>query len=208
MKKILFTLLFITQISFSQTEKDDYQLYKLILSEKLQLGISEETDSIILIEKFKNRSEQDYNQFELSSDSITSNDINFLLINTHKDTTFIKRLIKEPELKYVINDLTSDLQNNPKITTDKLESSKLKIKTITSDQYYSFLGKKNPWKKIEKSYGTRKIIELSKAIYQNDLASIYYSIHCGNLCGAGNLVVFEKKNGIWQILTEINLWMS
>tara|TARA_R110002051_G_scaffold213136_1_gene278130 strand:+ start:1275 stop:1916 length:642 start_codon:yes stop_codon:yes gene_type:complete len=212
LKKLLLTILLTSQLAFLQTEKTDYELYSLILSEQLEVGTKSTVDSIILIEKFEDKFNNLYEVFGSKSDSISSSDINFLSINTGNDTIFIKRLIKETEFRKSVYGLTSDFGLSPKIKANLLASDQLNFQSITSKKYYSFFGKKfkrkNPWKRIVKKYGTRKVIEFSKVKYNGNLASVYFGIHCGGLCGNGRIVIFEKVNGVWDILTSINQWES
>jgi len=212
MKKLLIIIFLIYQQSYSQTANDNYELYSLILSEKLDLGNTKKIDSILLIKRYENRLGNDYNLFELSSDSITSNDVNILLIKTNRDTTFVKRLMREPSIKRLINGLTDNIEDNSQIEIDRLKYTNLHIQSLSTRKYNSFFGRnfarKNPWQRIEKKYGTRKVVELSRVNYSGNLAAIYYGLHCGSLCGTGNIVIFEKIDEKWRILTELNLWMS
>ena len=110
------------------------------------------------------------------------------------------------------NDVT-DFQNHPTLNDELLKTDKLNIQTITARQYDSYFGKKpkrneKAWKKVLKKYGTKQIIGFSKINYYKNFATLYYERHCGQLCGSGNMVVFEKIKGKWIILSEINFWMS
>jgi hypothetical protein len=212
LKKVLFIMFLTAQSTFSQVEKADYEFYSLIISEQLELGIKSSIDSVLLIEQFENRFDNLYEVFDSKSDSISNSDINFISINTGNDTIFIKRLINESKFRKSVYGLTSDFGLSPKINSNLLSTDKLNIQSITSKKYYSFFGRKfkrkNPWKRIIKKYGTRKVIEFSKVKYNGDLASVYFGIHCGGLCGNGRIVIFEKVNGVWGILTSINQWES
>lgn len=211
MKRIFILLLLISQLSFSQTEKDDYELYSLILSERLELGNESQKEKIVLIEQLMEKFDGDYEVLDHKSDTITNLDLNMLYSMTYKDTTFIKRVIKEKDLRNVIVQLTSDKSEHPQINVELLKKPLIQIETITSRKFYSFFGNNKRiakgWERINKKYGTNKVVEFSQVNYNGQFASTYYGIHCGSLCGAGNIVVFEKVNGKWKILTEINLWM-
>jgi len=211
LKKLLILILLISQLSFSQTEKDDYELYSLVLTDIIQLGKTSKTDSILLIEKYENQFDKsDYEIFDPKYDSVTELDLSYVSI--YKDTIFLKRLLIEPILKKVVVNLTSDFEKHPIIKTDLLTKDNLFIRPISSEKYLSFFGKKgwqkNSWKKIRRKYGIGKVVELSKIHYEKKLASIYYGIHCGGLCGNGGFVIFEKVNEKWIILTTINMWES
>lgn len=211
-KKLLLTILFISQLSFSQTEKDDHEIYSLILAERLELGKSLENDKIVLIEQFMDEFDGTYHVFSHENDSITKSDLSLLYSMTYKDTTFLKRVVKEKELREVVVQLTSDKTANPKIKADLLHTPSIEIETITNKKYNSYFKKlrliNRGWNGIERKYNTNKVVEFSKVNYHGQFASTYYAIHCGGLCGAGNIVIFEKVNGKWKIVTEINLWMA
>jgi hypothetical protein len=44
---------------------------------------------------------------------------------------------------------------------------------------------------------------------RHELAIVWYGFRCGGLCGNGATVVFEKKNGAWQLRKRpCSVWMS
>lgn len=212
LKKLLILTLFISQLSFSQTEKEDYELYLLILTQQLELGNKSQKDKVILIEQFKDEFDGDYEVFDHKSETITNPDLSMLKTMTYNDTIFIKRISIEPGLRNVIVKLTSDKSEHPKIKAELLKFSSIDVGTITDKKFNSFFRNirkiDNGWKRINKKYGTNKIVEFSQVSYNGQFASAYYGIHCGSLCGTGNIIVFEKVNGKWKILTEINLWTA
>lgn len=212
LKKLLTLIILVSQLSFSQSEKDDYEMYSLILSERLELGKNAEKDKFVLIEQFTEEFDGTYHIFNHENDSITKSDLNMLYSMTYKDTIFLKRLTKENDLRNVVVKLTSSKSENPKIKADLLKRPLLEIETITYKKYSSYFSKwrliNRGWKRIERKYGTDKVVAFSQVKYQGKFASTYYSINCGGLCGAGNIVIFEKVDGKWKIVTEINLWMA
>ena len=182
LKKLLIILILTSNLSFSQTEKDNYSIYLKILTERLELGLESKVDSIVIIEKYYPKFPPEFDVVhDFTADSIPNWALNHLSLQTYGNAELL------------VND-------------------NLSVQTITSNKYYSFFGRKfkrkNAWKRIKKKYGTRHVVEFSKIKYHEDFATIYYEHHCGGLCGSGNMVVFEKKNGVWTILSEINFWMS
>lgn len=215
MKKLLLTLLFfISNLSFSQTDKDNYEIYNKIISEQLKFGIENKTDTIILIEDYSPKFSPDFDSvISFTSDSIPDWAINNLAIQTNQNGAFIQRMINDYELKNAIKNFTTDFQNHPKINVEFLKSDKLNIQAIPSQKYYSYFGKKfkrieKSWKRFKKKYGTIHVIEFSKIKYYKNFAIIYYEHHCGGLCGSGKMIVFENNNGKWEILSEINFWKA
>ncbi|PZX59477.1 hypothetical protein LY54_03406 [Salegentibacter mishustinae] len=167
----------ISQLSFSQTEKDDYELYSLILTEQLELGIGTEKDKIVFIEQFMDEFDGTYHIFDHENDSITKSDLSLLYSMTSKDTTFLKRVVKEKELREVVVQLTSDKTANPKIKVDLLRTSSIEIETIPNKKYNSYFKKlrliNRGWNGIERKYGTNKVVEFSKVNYHEQFASAY-----------------------------------
>lgn len=213
MKKIIpFLVLLLAQLTYSQADSTNYELYNLILSEQLNLGTATEKDTIVLIEQFDNRFDRDFQIFDTTADTLTKIDQTFILSNTNRDTIFYKRLINDPGLKKELSSLTSDFQNSPKLNARSFQNKNIHFETITSNKYYSYFGqnfkKKNAWKKISKRYGTKNVIAFSNINYHGDFAAAYYELNCGGLCGSGNVVIFENVDGKWKIVTEYNLWIS
>lgn len=212
LKKLLTLIILISQLSFSQAEKDDYEMYSLILSERLEIGNGAEKEKFVLIEQFEDEFDRTYHVFNHENDTITNSDLSLLYSMTYKDTTFLKRVVKEKGLREVVVQLTSDKTANPKIKADLLRKPSIEIETITNKKYNSYFKKlrilNKGWNGIKRKYDTNKVVEFSKVNYHEQFASVYYAIHCGGLCGAGNIVIFEKVNGKWKIVTEINLWMA
>ena len=214
MKKLLLITLFLTNLSFSQTDKDSYEIYSKVISEQLKFGIKNKTDSIILIEKYVPKFPPNFELVtDFTCDSIPTWAINNLAIKTNQNGEFIQKIINDNQLKKAIKEFTTDFQNHPKINSEFLKTDKLNIQSITFDKYYSYFEKKSKnieksWKRIEKKYGTRYVIEFSKIKYYKNFAVLYYEYQCGGLCGTGNMVIFEKRNEKWEVLTEITFWSS
>lgn len=207
-------LLFLTNLSFSQSDQDNYEIYSKVISEQLKFGINAKIDSLILMEKYSPKIQPDFDVFEnLTADSIPNADLWYLSIQTYNNHEFVKRVMHDAELKMAMKEFVTDFQNHPTLNDELLKTDKLNIQTITSRQYDSYFGKKpkrneKAWKKVQKKYGTKQIIGFSKINYYKNFATLYYERHCGQLCGSGNMVVFEKIKDKWIILSEINFWMS
>lgn len=213
LKRLLLTILFLTNLSFSQTEKDNYEIYSKVISERLKFGVENKTDSIILIEKYIPRFPPEFDFVaDFTTDSIPDWACSVLYAQTY-NKDFVQRIKIDKELKNAIKDFTTDFNNHPKLNSELLKTDRLNIQNISSERYYSYFDKKfkridKAWRRIMKKYGTRHVIAFSKIKYYKNFANLYYEHHCGGLCGSGNMVVFEKINGKWVILSEINFWMS
>ena len=214
LKKLILLILLLPILSFSQTDKDNYEIYSKVISSQLKFGIETKTDSIILIEKYVPKFPPEFDVVaDFTADSVSNWAFNFLYTQTYRNDEFVKRIKNDKELRNAIRNFTTDFKNHPKLNAEMLATDKLNIQTISSERYYSFFGKKfkridKAWKRISKKYGTSHIIEFSKVNYYKNFATVFYEHHCGGLCGSGNMVVFEKQNGKWKILSEINFWMA
>ncbi|MDC3388901.1 hypothetical protein OAX11_05270 [Flavobacteriaceae bacterium] len=179
---------------------------------KLKLGNEDKKDKIVLIEQLSEEFDGNLEILDNKSDTLTDLDVNMLYTMTYKDTVFIKRISKEKELRKVIVDLSLDKSKHLRIKSELLEKPQIEIESISYKKYDSFFGNgikiEKGWRRINKKYGTYKVVDFSQVRYNGRFASTYYGIRCGGLCGSGNIVVFERVNGKWKILTEINLWMS
>jgi len=196
---------------FSQDTETNYTLYSKILSERLELG-KEVKDSVVIVDQFVNFFNiDDFSVFSSKSKAVSEIDLQTLYIQTYKDTIFLKRLYKETELQKIISDFAANIKQDLKILPEKLQNPNLIVYPITAKKFNLFFGKRRTpksWEKLSRKYGSNKFIEFSKITYSENFAVIYYADRCGGLCGSGNIVVFEKVNGLWKILTEINLVMS
>jgi hypothetical protein len=206
-------LIFLSNFSFAQTEKDDYEIYSLILNDRLENWFKNNFDKIVLISQYKDKFDQDIETLSnFTADSLNNNQIQFLcIISRPLEFAFIFK--GNLALRKLVVDITSDFNNHPTIKSELLKVGKTKIQTITSEKYYSYFGKKlnkfeKAWKEIKREYGTNVVIELSKIKYLDNYATAYYDHHCGGLCGAGRLVFLEKANGKWKKIGEFNLWDS
>lgn len=212
MLKSLLIILIFTQVSIGQVKSDDYKIYSLIINELLNSNNDSKNESVLIIDRYVNRFKlSDYEIFDYETDSVTSSDINFLYANGVQKS-FIQKLQNDLTLKTAIKELTSDIQNQPVIQVDLLDSYNFSFESISYEKYQSLFGKRrlkrNSWKKIERKYGVEKVIELSKVNYSGNYATTYFGLHCGGLCGNGFFVVLERVNGNWSTIAKINLWES
>lgn len=51
LKILLSFIIFFSNLSFSQSDKENYEIYSSVISEVTKFGIEKKTDTIILIEK-------------------------------------------------------------------------------------------------------------------------------------------------------------
>ena len=102
-KKLLITILFLTNLSFSQTDKDNYEIYSKVISERLEFGIENKTDSIILIEKYIPKFLPEFDVLaDFTADSIPNWAYNSLYIQTNRNADFVKRIKNDTDLKKAI----------------------------------------------------------------------------------------------------------
>lgn len=213
LKKILFILLsFCHNFGFSQSEQDNYEIYSLVINDRLKNWFDNQFQKAVLISKYENKFDDLEMVEDYAADSLADYQRNMLYIYSSTED-LSKKLVENKNLRKLLADLESDFKSHPKIKTELLSIGKIKLDTISSEKYLKYFGKKfkridKGWKKIEKNFGTRLVMELSKIKYLDNYATLYYGHHCGGLCGAGRLVVLEKKDGKWTILGELKLWDS
>jgi hypothetical protein len=58
--------------------------------------------------------------------------------------------------------------------------------------------------------GSQGLLTLSGVGFSSDgtQAFFYFGNQCGELCGTGDYVIMEKRDGRWVIQKEINMWVS
>jgi hypothetical protein len=67
------------------------------------------------------------------------------------------------------------------------------------------------WDAFGKAYaGAHSYYTFSRVVFNTagDQALMYFSTHCGGLCGGGNLVLLAKENGAWVVKTMQMTWIS
>lgn len=199
--------------SFSQTEEDCNEIYSKIIISNLN-NFQIKIDTVIIIETMIDKQNIDFSFInEIITNDKKQNLINDLYLYTDRDSTFIKKYLKEKDIENVIKNLISNFENHPKIQIEKLTIPRLYKHGITYQKYTSFFGRKFKkidlgWKNIKKKYKTNVVFELSRIEFNENFASVYFANHCGGLCGSGSLIIMEKIKNEWEILTKINLWRS
>ena len=206
---LVFLLFFKFTFSFSQNEKDEFDIYNKIIDFRLA-QLDSKIDTIIVIKQFEDVQKQDFSLIsDLTLDTIPDYAYNFIYSKT--DKSFIERLRTEPEIRKVISDLISNFKNHPNLDR-KLNHSNVHFQYLNSKTFYSYFKRSKKidsvWKKIKKKYNSNLIFQFSKVQINSNLATLYQSHHCGGLCGSGDLFILEKINEKWEILKIINLWQS
>lgn len=211
MTKTLTLLLWLTLSHvFSQTDSD-YAIWSKIITDNKDAY--ENLPSIILIEQYKDKYPQDFGlveEFSKEDNAISDNGMHYLAL--YSDSIFQKRMREDRELKTLISGLTGNFENHPKIDAKRLRIGNMAVTTITSGKYHSFFKKnksvRDGWEQLQSKYRTNFVMEFSRIQYHQNLACLYYAVHCGGLCGAGVFIILEQKDGQWQTLQEFELWVS
>jgi hypothetical protein len=211
-KIIIIILLFSYNFGFSQSEQDNYEIYSLVLNDKLENWFENHFQKVVLITKYENRFDDLELVEEYAADSLADYQRNMLYIySSTRELTL--ELVMNKNLRKLLSDLEMDIKRPTKIKTELLSIGEVELDTLSMQKYLSYFGKNfkqidNGWKKIENKFGTRLVMELSKIKYMENYATLYYGHHCGGLCGAGRLIIMEKKDGKWTILGDLKLWDS
>lgn len=213
MKKIIIIILFFScNFGFSQSEQDDNEIYSLVINDRLENWFENHFRKVVLITKYENRFDDLELAEEYAADSLADYQRNMLYIySSTRELTL--ELVKNKNLRKLLSDLKMDIKSSTKIKTELLSIGKVELDTLSMEKYISYFGKNfkrinKGWKKIEKKFGTRLVMALSKIKYMDNYATLYFGHHCGGLCGAGRLIIMEKKDGKWTILGDLQLWDS
>lgn len=194
------------------SNNEDYDIYSAFLREKLQDTFDGHFEKVIIINQYENRYDDLLSVAEYDTDSLSKYQLSEIYFSSSSEE-LTQNLIENKGLRELIKELYSDFDSHPKIDIKLLSIERLELDTITMDEYVQFFGKNfrrvgKGWKTIEKKFGTRLVIELSKIKYKGNFALFYFGYHCGELCGGGDLIFLEKENGKWQTLGELRLWNS
>ena len=209
-KPILFLLIFSLNLCFAQTEKDAYEIYSEIINGLVQDWFDPPIEGIVLVEQYNEKYKQDFSFInELTFDTIPSAALNWYV----RDSIEYRRFTTDKNIKGVLADLFSDFKNHPKIQSDLLNTPNIKITTLTSKKYYSYINRGKKWNKngfikLSGKYNAKFAIQFSTIKYRENYASFYYEYLCGGLCAAGSVVLIEKIEGEWIVFKEFNLWES
>lgn len=139
----------------------------------------------------------------------------FVVVNHEIDTLSISDIVsiqeiissKKTNLDYKMNGDTSfnevirELCNN-KLTFDTIDATKLR----TQFKYKIYTDREFPKDKI-RQIGT---ISFSKVAYSSNRkkSAVYTSFICGGRCGSGQILFFEKLNGVWKYIKSWDMWVS
>ena len=99
------------------------------------------------------------------------------------------------------NEAIRELCNN-KLIFDTLDATKLR----TRFNYIIYADRAFPKDKV-RQIGA---VAFSKIAFSNNRskAAVYTSFICGNLCGSGQILFFEKVKGIWKYIKSWDMWVS
>ena len=99
------------------------------------------------------------------------------------------------------NEALRELCNN-KLTFDSIDATKLRTKF----NYKIYTDRAFPKDKV-RQIGT---VGFSKIAFSNNRtrAAVYTSFICGGLCGSGQILFFEKTNGLWKYIKTWDMWVS
>jgi hypothetical protein len=99
------------------------------------------------------------------------------------------------------NEAIKELCNN-KLTFDTIDATKLR----TQFKYKIYTDREFPKDKV-RQIGT---VRFSKVAYSSDRKKsvVYTSLICGGLCGSGQILFFEKLNGVWKYIKSWDMWVS
>ena len=217
--KLTFILVITFGLGFSQTEKDDYEIYSKVINKsvmRLEKNIEiyniKSIKTVVVIEKLKYEFKKDhlmFNEFKTDS-SLTS-----LFYTMTKDILIKKRFLSDENLVQVLPEFNKDFTYHPNIDFNLINLEYLNIASISFQEYENLTDNSTNsygrrWRKVNKKYKHSIVFSLSKIKYLENYASVYYWYDCGKLgfCKNENVMVLEKVNGKWKEVSNIILWIS
>ena len=188
---------------FGQSTKDDYEIF----SKTIDFGIASFDSDIELanigdsrMKPFKTVVVMENLDFEFKEDH--------LMLKNMKG-------VKNKDFIDALPDLDSTFTNHPKINSDSLNLKSLEVHSLSNELFNELLDNLTSsydrrWRKINRKFKHSLAFGLSKIKYVGNYASLYYWVDCGKfgLCKSEHVIVFEKIDGKWEILTDIYLFVS
>jgi len=200
---IIYIIYFSCFTVFGQSTKDDYDIF----SKTIDFGIKSFDSDI----EFANMGDGRMKPFKVAV-VIEKLDFEF-----NEDHLMLKNMkgVKNKEFFEALPDLDSTFTNHPKINSDSLNIKSLEVHSLSSDLFNELLDKSTKyydkrWRKIKRKFKHSLAFGLSKIKYVGNYATLYYWMDCGKfgLCKSEHVIVFEKIDGEWVILTDIYLYIS
>lgn len=210
MNRLALILIFISTVSWGQTTVD-YKLYSIVIQDFIAEGIkyNVQTTEVVIITKF-NPTE---NYVAYYGKEFIDGDEQLLEVSLHYDTTKI-RIFKNEQIRQGIMALEQEFFQTPTLDESKFDLEPI-VKGISSRKFQSFfktiIGRRieKGWERFYKKYpGSHGIFMFSKIIYEGDYAIFYAGRRSNGLSGRGDLIIMEKNNDNWSIITYINAWMA
>ncbi|MGC3946390.1 MAG: hypothetical protein QM762_18030 [Chryseolinea sp.] len=199
-----------TSLSFGQTDLD-YQLYSQVLNNFINEGLryNEQTSQVVVINKYI----PDENIASAYGEDFLGDDEHSIRMVLHYDTMKI-RLFNDAKVKDVLKQLERDFFETPSLDENKFVLTTT-VSAITNREFKSYFKKgfdrrtDKGWKKFYKKHpGSHGVFEFSKIVYADYYACFYVGRHSGGLSGSGDIVIAKRRNGEWDIITSVNIWMS
>ena len=201
------------QLTSEEEKEATYLVYNVILNDRVENWFEHHFDKVLVVESFENKFDLDLELIDkVTNDSLRINYVRTLRAYT-KPSTFASRFFDSKELRQLARNLQQDFKDHPSIKKKWLDVDAAKIEMISAERYYGYFGEEleelgDVWDKIWRKHGTKMVIELSKVVFKNEFAAVYYAHRCGGLCGAATLVMLENRGKKWEIIGEFNLWNS
>lgn len=209
-KIIIILFVLVSLFGFSQSEKDNYEIYSIVLKDRLENQFEGSISKIILVNRIQNTNDGLEMLEHYAADSLEGFQVS-MIQNYSSPPELTTMLIENKDLRKLLAHLKSDFEVQSKINPKFLTIENIELETISNRIFQKLIRNSNKsinknWDKIEKKYGTRFILQVSKIKYMDKLATLFITYQCGGLCGAGRLLVLEKEHEKWNILGELVLF--
>jgi hypothetical protein len=209
-KIIIILFVLVSLFGFSQSEKDNYEIYSTVIKDRLENQFEGSISKIILVNRIQNTNDGLEMLEHYAADSLEGFQVS-MIQNYSSPPELTTMLIENKDLRKLLAHLKSDFEVQSKINPKFLTIENIELETISNRIFQKLIRNSNKsinknWDKIEKKYGTRFILQVSKIKYMDKLATLFITYQCGGLCGAGRLLVLEKEHEKWNILGELVLF--
>lgn len=139
----------------------------------------------------------------LAADSWVLEDFDHLYFSEEIDQVLLDKF--KELLRYAMVDTTSNY-----ISPDRLRT-KFGIQTISQDELDEFFNEspEDGWKSFyRQNRNSLGFLRVSSIYCNEDIAIVYVAYHFGELEATGDIYFFQKRMGIWGIISETNVFKS
>jgi hypothetical protein len=213
MRLLLIIALIIPQFCIGQT-KEDYQIYSKVINEQIDnWKIQKEKIANVVISNALTKNDM-IGELKSKIDIIYGKDKQMEYIELNYDTFKIK-LFENREVKKALFDLVNKLDIPTNLNS--IDFNLFCHVEIVKKEWLEKMFKSNgEWRRVDRAWSkfykkypkSPGYFGFSQISYSGGFATLYKVHNVRPLMGGGTLVLLIRKNGEWEILTEVNVWYT